>query len=258
MATDTGSGYSESTRLTSEECRLIALGEFSASIAHEISNPLTIIVGQAEMMKLQLRKWPDTDVNLLYNYVHKIEFTTERISKIIKSLRSAASGDVSLESVLKVTTEKVYVKKIITDVYEAHSSSIKKNGITFKVNVQPQDLRVGMNEHEFGQICTNLITNAIEAVEGCVDKWISVDVVCFSGENGVRFIVTDSGPGISPEVRPKLFTALATTKNSEGAVDDGKIHGLGLNIVKRLAERAGGRVYVAANTPHTCFIVEIP
>ncbi|MCS7298065.1 MAG: ATP-binding protein [Bacteroidia bacterium] len=101
---------------------------------------------------------------------------------------------------------------------------------------------------EIGQVWTNLIQNAIQAMQGQGELWIQAQRV--GDELQVAFI--DTGPGIPPEILPRIFEPFFTTKaKGEGT-------GLGLDICRRIVEKHQGRITVESRPGRTQFVVHLP
>jgi two-component system NtrC family sensor kinase len=108
--------------------------------------------------------------------------------------------------------------------------------------------RVPVYVDELNQVWTNLIHNAVQALDGLGEIVIETQAV----EAGVAVRVIDNGPGIPEEVMPRMFEPLFTTKpRGEGS-------GLGLSIVRRILERHGGHIRVESQPGRTCFEVWLP
>jgi len=102
---------------------------------------------------------------------------------------------------------------------------------------------------ELNQVWTNLIDNAIDAMEGRGTLTISA---VWEAADGVRVSICDSGPGVAEVIRGRLFEPFATTK------PPGEGTGLGLHISHDVIARHGGRIEVESNPGHTCFVVILP
>ena len=105
---------------------------------------------------------------------------------------------------------------------------------------------------ELNQVWTNLVDNAIDAMDGRGTLTIAAVPEPEPGGVGVRVSVCDSGSGIPPEVRPRLFEPFYTTK------EPGRGTGLGLHISHNVVAQHGGRIEVESEPGHTCFIVTLP
>lgn len=224
--------------------KLSTLGEMASGIAHEINNPLTIMMGRLDLVKKLLQ---NQDLNLIKESIEKsldvVMKSSKRISYIIKGLRNfSRNGD-------KDPMDKVVVEQIVDDVLMLTSEKLKKSNVNFKVDV-PVGLDFECRSVQIEQVIVNLIHNSFDAIENLEEKWISMKV--FSEGINVVFEITDSGGGISKELQEKMLQPFFTTK------DVGKGTGLGLSISLGLIESHGGRLFYKQDSPNTCFRFEFP
>ncbi len=224
--------------------KMSSLGEMAAGIAHEINNPLTVIVGNAARIKrqLDLNQFSAEDAEAALT---KIENTGHRIAKIISGLRSfSRNAD-------KDSVEPVLVSKVVEDTLGLCSERFKFHAVTLtcELGASAEALVLG-RPAQLSQVLLNLLGNAYDAVELLPEKWVLVkgEVV------GDRIIlsVTDSGNGIDGDVAQKMMEPFFTTK------DVGKGTGLGLSINKGIIEDHHGRFYYDESSAHTRFVIELP
>ncbi len=194
--------------------RLAAVGELSASIAHEIRNPLAAISGSVEILKneLQLSGENTRLMELIIKESH-------RLSKILSDFLSYAR-------IGRPNYNKVELCHLINDVVEIiqHHDSFKPN---IKINLETEDaiVYVAGDEDLLKQLLMNLTINACEAFEG-KGGMITFKIVAASNENTVKLLVCDNGPGIPHGLFDKIFQPFYSTKK-QGT-------GLGLAIVHRI------------------------
>ncbi|HET8778228.1 MAG TPA: HAMP domain-containing sensor histidine kinase, partial [Candidatus Limnocylindria bacterium] len=105
---------------------------------------------------------------------------------------------------------------------------------------------------ELNQVWTNIVDNAVDAMDGRGSLTISIHPEAEPGGTGVRVSICDSGPGIPADVRQRLFEPFYTTKGP------GRGTGLGLHISHNAIVRHGGRIEVETEPGRTCFIVTLP
>lgn len=224
--------------------KLASLGELSAGIAHEVNNPLTIIEGTANLIKLQLQDEPIM-VKDVDHSVDKIIHTTHRIAKIIKGLRMLS----------KEAEEEPFSNVSFQDIIEP-SLEISKNklatyNIELKVNGQNSDVELFGNDIQLGQVVMNLVANAIDAVSAHDGpRWVEVHYR--PSFEWIDIDVIDSGPGISEEVSERIMEPFFTTKERQ------KGTGLGLSISKKIIESHNGTLFQVKDAEHTTFRVRLP
>ncbi len=220
--------------------REMAWREMARQIAHEIKNPLT-------PMKLnvqQLHKWwndrvPDFDEKLRSFTDHQIEYI-DSLSNIATAfsyfarLPAAQPAEVDLIAQLKTTL--------------GMFGNVSNATVTLNIGNLKKAVVMADREHLNG-IFSNLLKNALQAVPSDNNGLIDIVISVTGNKVQVRFI--DNGTGIPEELRSKMFTPNFTTKSSG--------MGLGLSIVKRYVETAGGTVWFETeNEKGTAFIVELP
>lgn len=212
------------------------LGLMSAGITHEISNPLSIILGRVTQL---MRRHPTHDE--LKKGLQQIKDNADRIGKIIQNVRSYIYRN-EFE-----TDEFISLREIIDSVLLFYGQRLKNHGIEFRIK-NIDKMYVAGHRAQYEQAILNLISNAFDAVDGLHEKWIEIS----ASKNGdkVEIFVEDSGTGIPVEVREKIMDPFFTTKKGKGT-------GLGLSLVKGVAQKHGGDLkYIDA--PHTTFLLELP
>jgi PAS domain S-box-containing protein len=223
--------------------KLAALGEMAAGLAHEINNPLAIIQCRAAQLSMMVESGQTTPA-LLDEVGRSIHATTQRISKIIRGLRSFAR---ETEHEAKV---RVPLAGIIDETLAFCKERFKSHAIELRMPQISQDLLLECRPVEMSQVLLNLLNNSRDAVEGMEEKWIEIN----AREEGERVLisVTDSGAGIPEEVRDRIMQPFFTTK----AVDRGT--GLGLSISDGIVSSHGGTLALDEASPHTRFVISLP
>lgn len=223
--------------------KLSALGEVSAAITHEINNPLGVILGRCEMLRLMLDSG-DLEIQELRKIAEMIEKTGHRIETIIRSMRTFTHGS---ESEL-IQPAKIF--DIVQGALDLVTQRFKDHGIQFEPPVIDKKLSLDCRPTQVLQILVNLLNNAHDAVFKLSEKWVRLEV----SDQGSKMIfkVIDSGGGIPLDVKKKLFTPFFTTKDIQYGT------GLGLSISKRLAEKHGGTLMLDESCKTTSFVLELP
>jgi len=228
-----------------ETARLSSLGEMASGIAHEINNPLTIIYASTKTIKKLLERDRLTN-ELLIKVMNDIESTVERVTKIVKSMRNISRVSDG-EDFLTVSLE-----SIIEDVMVLCSEKFRNNNIDFEVLMTDKEKESYLlcDRIQISQVMINLIGNAFDAVENDDEKWVRVRT-CLDGEF-FQIRVEDSGKGIPPEIKAKIFNPFYTSK------EVGKGTGLGLSISAEIMINHGGRLILDEKAANTCFVLEFP
>ncbi|MCM0605418.1 MAG: PAS domain-containing protein [Xanthomonadaceae bacterium] len=224
--------------------KLASLGEVSGGIAHEINNPLTIILGSAEHLLTLFKSKSKIPNDKLEKQLKVILKNTQRAASIVKSLKSLSRNS-NLDSFKPES-----LKVVIEEVTELFSEKLRHQSTVFKVDIKVQS-DVMMIHSQLGQILMNVLNNAFDAVSSLkTEQWIRLEAVELDSK--IKISVSDSGRGINVENRAKLMQPFFTTKPV------GKGTGLGLSISRQIAENHGGTLYLEESKPYTCFVLELP
>ena len=220
-------------RKSLQSAKLASLGEMSAAIAHEINNPITVVLaslGLLERARLEPEKF-----NKVLDRIRK---AGEKVSQIVGGLtKFSRRSEFSKKSPLSLAD-------IAKDVEEIVALTSAKFGVSIEMDLQSHAKIFG-NEIEVAQAVQNLLTNALDAVKGLSEKWVHVAV--FETETQVVLQVTDSGPGVLQGLEEKIFEPFFTTKPI------GSGTGLGLSIVKGIMTEHEGSVELLKVDGQTCF-----
>lgn len=214
--------------------KLASLGEMSAGIAHEINNPLAIIIGSLSL----LNKYKDNPMKLESKIVD-IQKASIRIEKIVKGLKKfSRSSDEIVEYKSELLNDIIHEALILTEAKaNRHTTSILLS--------LEENLSIHCDSIEIEQVFINLISNAIDAVDDRSEKWVKI--ITYKEQNQVVIQIIDSGDGISLEVENKLFQPFFTTKPV------GKGTGLGLSITKGILDQHKASIIINRNFKNTCF-----
>jgi len=215
------------------------LGLMSAGITHEISNPLTIILGHVR--KLTRTKLDSGNKIEFQNGIAQIKKNAERIASVIESVRNYIYRND------KETEEFMSLIDIINNVVVFFDQRLKNHGIDLRIKNIDQ-IYISGNKGELEQALLNLLNNSFDAVDKLPEKWIEISAI--KTQDNVKIFVKDSGSGISSEVRSKMFNPFFSTKTNHGS-------GLGLPLVKVIAQKHGGELkYIGGK--NTTFMIELP
>lgn len=224
--------------------KLAAVGEISAEIAHEINNPLGIMMGYIEL-SLDLLKSNSPDKEVLQVQLTKARSAISRITKIIKGLRhySRRTNDDPLVP--------VFVNEIIEDAVEFCSEKFNYNKTVLEIE-NPNDFKLLCRPIEISQVLLNIFSNGIDEVSK-LDLNLRKLRVQVAGEGEVvRILISNLGPKIKPDVQEKLFEPFFSTKKI------GIGTGLGLSISRGIIESYKGKLYYDPSHPLTTFVIELP
>ena len=224
--------------------RVATVGELSASIAHEIRQPLGAMVSQSGAALRWLgRSTPD--LGEARAALEKIIDSGHRASRIVENLRAMFRKDANSHGRLDVNS-------ILRDVIGLTHHEIQKNDVVlqtvFSEVAVPQVLG---DRAQLEQVFLNLIMNAIEAMNGSPNQRLLGLKTEMSKNRKVLITIADSGPGIAADKIEKIFDTFFTTK--PGGM------GVGLSICRSIIEAHGGRLWASSEAPHgSVFYVELP
>jgi two-component system NtrC family sensor kinase len=220
--------------------RLSAVGELVAGVAHEINNPLQTIVGCVELM-LDDQKDPQTRRDL-----EVVRKEAARAGQIVRNLlafvrRSAPDRtSVDLNQIVKATV----------DLRQYH---LQQRDIHLEVRLDPAPLPVLVNREEIQQVILNLILNAEQAIASAAAARGTIAVTTSGSGRYQSVQVSDDGPGISPDLRGRIFEPFFSTK------EVGEGTGLGLSISHGIATAHGGTLEVCeSEMGGACFKLTLP
>lgn len=227
--------------------RLTALGELLTGIAHEINNPLTIVRLLISQIGDEVSA-ENVDRKRIYDHIASAEQAFDHIARIMAGLKLASHNTRS------DIIEDVPVYEILENTAHLFRKKAEKAGIKLTIAAVSRDLTVPCRPAEMSQVVLNLISNACDAIEASrvqsEDRWIRID----AGDRGTFFeiAVTDSGPGIPPEVQEKMFEPFYSTKTL------GKGTGIGLSLSKKMVEGMNGKLNFRKESKNTCFVIRLP
>lgn len=222
--------------------RLASLGEMAGGVAHEINNPLAIISGYAGRLKDVLSTEPLARERAI-EITQKIDNTANRIATIVKGLR-AISRDGSFDS-----KERASVETIVNETLGLCSERFRAQGVAIQASVDP-NLYLLCRPVQISQVLLNLLTNAFFAVSKLPNA--SIEVVGRKVDGGLEISVTDSGPGISQNIRERIFEPFFTTKPV------GVGTGLGLSIAASIIREHDGELSLDDKSEKTRFVIRLP
>jgi C4-dicarboxylate-specific signal transduction histidine kinase len=225
--------------------RLSAFGKIAAQVIHEINNPVTVINGKAEKIQWVLDGVPaGTARQDITDCAQKILGMTERIGRIIKGMKNL-TRNVSGEP--KVVC---FPSDVVREALDLVEVVAKKSGVKLRHLGIDAAVKVPMQRLRLSQVLVNLAGNGIDAVKNTDERW--VEIAFRSDDAWAYFSVTDSGKGIPPEVKARLFETYFSTKGS------GLGTGIGLSLAQNIVQEHGGELYLDESSGNTAFVVKLP
>lgn len=213
--------------------RVATMGQLSASIAHEINQPIGAAVTYADAALRWLGANPPN-----------LQEVREALGLILESgVRAGEVMDRIRALVRKAPPQKasLEINEVILEVIALTSREMEKNGVSVQAQLAENLPAIQGDRVRLQQVILNLLINAIEAMSGMSGGPRELLISTAKTDSGVVVSVRDSGPGLMPEGVERLFEAFYTTK------PDGL--GMGLSICRSIIEAHGGRLWACANEP---------
>jgi two-component system NtrC family sensor kinase len=226
----------EVTRRLFHAEKMSAVGQLAGGVAHEINNPLGGILAFSQLMSREERSPEDME------YLKLIQDAANRARRIVDSLLRFSRRPQEEEK------GPVDLARVCEDALFLVSSQLG-DGRVEVIREYASAAALG-NANQLQQIVVNLLVNALQAMP---DRGTIRIAVGAAGHGRVQLSVTDTGPGIRPEIAKRIFEPFFTTK------PEGKGTGLGLSICYQIAEDHGGSIRVEPGTDRgACFVVDLP
>ncbi|WP_313530769.1 ATP-binding protein [Shinella sp.] len=228
--------------------KLAALGSLLAGVAHELNNPLSIITGQALMMREAMEERAVADWNGLVRRCERISTAADRCARIVRSFLDMARQREAERTPTRLET-------VANEEVELLGYTMGAAGITIERR-WTEDLPVlSLDSSQIHQVVLNLLVNAQQALEqaGGADRRITVGIEADRVAGTVSLTIDDNGPGVPEAIRSRIFDPFFTTK------PQGAGTGIGLAVSKGLVEAHGSSLTLGdAPGGGARFIIRLP
>lgn len=219
--------------------KMSALGEVLSGIAHELNNPLSVVVGNAHLL---LEEHISDD---LRPRIERMTGAAERCVRIVRTFLSMAR-DRPLELETREAAD------IVGAAVEAFEASELSGRLDIEVSVDEGLPPLWVDEVQVIQVFVNILANAAQAITAS-GRGSRVGIEARPCATGVRFLLSDDGPGVPEDVRDRIFDPLFTTKEA------GEGTGLGLALCHRIVVAHGGTIELSRESgPGATFVLELP
>jgi signal transduction histidine kinase/CheY-like chemotaxis protein len=202
--------------------KMMALGGLMAGVAHELNNPLSVVVGHAMMLEDEVR-----DPEILRK-TKKISHAAERCSKIVKSFLTMARHE-------PVRMEETDVNEVIQTAIEVARYGDTLGNAEIETSLAADLAPICSDPDQLTQVVINLVLNAAHAIEGRHGR---ICIESHGSDDGAQIVVEDDGPGVPDEIRGRIFEPFFTTKGV------GKGTGIGLAMCHRIVAAHKGTISV--------------
>lgn len=213
-----------------QSAKMASIGILGTGIAHEINNPLAIIVGYNSQLLTQLKK-PEIDKASIQKVHDRISTSATRITRIIESLRR-----LSIKQVGADPYENLRVDDMLPVLVDFFTERAKASGVETIFDLQAKSARIKVEPAVLRQTFLAVINNALDAMETSPSKCLTI--ASRATDSHVEVTIEDTGAGIPSAIRDQIFDPFFTTK------DPDKGTGLGLTMAYRSVREFGGDISV--------------
>jgi PAS domain S-box-containing protein len=222
----------EAARILSQAQRLVVMGELSAAIAHEVKQPLTAILSNADAAAMLLDS-PDPPLNEIREIVADIREDDLRANEVVGRIRDFLRTQAT-------TTASLDVNEAVSDALRLVAGDARRRHIHVRTELGQELPPISADRTQLQHVLINLLVNGMDAMEATSGSARTLTVrTGTNGGEGVEIAITDRGCGIAADQMPRLFEAFFTTKK-EGM-------GLGLSIARSIVTAHHGRIWASNN-----------
>ena len=219
--------------------KLSGIGQFVAGVAHELNNPLTVLLGFSELLQMGT---VDPEQRNRLEMVHKSALRCHRI----------VQGLLGFARLHPPERKSVCVNRLLETVIEFLAYELRTSNINVVTRFDPQLPSANVDSHQMQQVFLNIINNARQAMEAHQSKGCVTITTETAGPN-IRITIQDDGPGIPEKDLAKIFDPFFTTK------EVGKGTGLGLSLCYGIIQEHGGTITPRSQPGEgAAFIIELP
>jgi two-component system sensor kinase FixL len=204
--------------------RLAEMGQVASGLAHEVNQPLAAIMNYLQVAQQLLKQQPGGG-GAASNVLEKVEAQSKRAADVVKRLRAFIDRR-------EVERKPENLSTLIEEALALGMVGPASSGLRIHLLIDPDLPHVEVDRVQIQQVVVNLVRNAIDAMAHSPRRELKIEA--HMEGNDVAVAVSDTGPGISPEIADRLFAAFVTTK-PEGM-------GVGLSICRAIVESHGGHI----------------
>ena len=220
--------------------KLTALGQLVAGVAHELNNPLAVVMGYAQILSQH-----ETVSDRVRKDLLKVLHESDRAAKIVRNLLTFARPR---EPHMVI----VDLNRLVSDALETREIQLQGAQVQIVRRLMPNLPPTMADPSQIEQVLANLVTNAVQALANHSGPHV-IEAITEQRNGKLRVTIADNGPGIPPQILSKIFDPFFTTKGT------GKGTGLGLSICYSIMEEHKGRIWVESDVGRgSRFFIELP
>jgi len=227
--------------------KMSSLGKLSASVVHEINNPIAGILNLTMLMKriMSEQALSPKDIEQFKLYLNLMETETRRTSRIVSNLLAFSRQS-------KMEMKRVDINRLIDQTLLINANLLMIAGVKIEKHLSPDLPELIGSEDQLLQVFMNLVSNAAQAMESKENGVLSIKTSFSSKQNAILIQIEDSGVGIPEKDMSRLFEPFFTTKKGKGV-------GLGLSVAYGIIQEHRGSIYVQSKIgAGTTFQVKLP
>lgn len=220
--------------------RAVVLGEVAAGLAHELNQPLSAVLSNAQAGR-RILKTENPDLVEIGEIFEDIIADDKRAGDVVHGLRAMLRDETDESAPIDIRSAIRFVTKLLHGEFSAHD-------VTVRIDLAQNIPLARGNKVQIQQVIMNLLMNAVHALDAIRRTERHIRLSAAASNDGVRVSVLDQGPGIDEELLEQLFTPFVASQ--KGGL------GMGLVICRRIVERNGGRIWVERTGPsgtEVCF-----
>jgi len=220
--------------------RLAALGELLASVAHELNDPLSVIMVEAQLLCAALGQGPQAGRGA------RIAEAAEHCVRVVRNFLALARHR-------PMERERVDLNRIVRETIELMAYPLRVDGVQVTLDAAPDLPALWADPAQLHQVVLNLVCNAHQAMLQAMLRHLTISTRFDGSRRRISLAVADTGPGISPEIQSRIFEPFFTTR------PEGQGTGLGLSLCRGVVEGHGGSISVESRPGEgAVFHVELP
>ena len=227
--------------LPDEDRRLIAAGKATLNLSHSVKNILQMISGAAEVVDFGLRT----------NQIHRVKRSWDILKPNLERMRKYTLELLDYSKERTLNLDECDFNRVIQGAIESLKSQLKQKNSKINIRVDPKIPTIELDGERIHEMALNIILNAIDIVDD-TGGLVSVETKYHQEEKQVSLSVTDNGPGVSDEMKQKIFTPFESEKKGFGT-------GLGMPIAKQIIDQHKGSIDIESLPARgTAFTIYLP